>query len=97
MLEFQNIRISLPSYTINWSEEIFVVKNIQNAVPWAYKIADLNDEEIIGSFYEKEIQKTDQRKSRIEKVIKNEGDRLYVKCKGYDNSFNSWIDKKDLV
>ena len=41
--------------------------------------------------------KTNQQKFRIEKVIKRKGDKLYVKWKGYDNSFNSWIDKKDLV
>ena len=34
---------------------------------------------------------------RVEKVIKKNGDKLYVKWKGYDNSFNSWIDKKDIV
>ena len=34
---------------------------------------------------------------RIEKVLKRKGDKLYVKWKGYDISFNSWIDKKDLV
>ena len=37
------------------------------------------------------------KKFRTEKVIKRKGDKLYVKWKGYDNSFNSWIDKKDLV
>ena len=37
------------------------------------------------------------KKFRIEKVIKRKGDKLYVKCKGYDNSFNSWIDKKGIV
>ena len=41
--------------------------------------------------------KNDQQEFRIEKVIKKKGDKLYVKWKGYDNSFNSWIDKKDLV
>ena len=44
-----------------------------------------------------ELQKIDQRKFRIEKVIKKKGDKLYVKWKGYDNLFNSWTDKKDLV
>ena len=43
------------------------------------------------------MQKIDQQEFRIEKVIKKKGDKLYVKWKGYDNSFNSWIDKKDLV
>ena len=60
-------------------------------------INDLNGGEIIGTVYEKELQKTNQKEFRIEKVIKRKGDKLYVKWKGYDNSFNSWIDKKDLV
>ena len=55
---------------------------------------DLNSEEITGTFYEK---KTNQEEFKIEKVIKKKGDKIYVKWKGYDNSFNSWIDKKDLV
>ena len=54
-------------YTPSWSEEIFVVKNIKNTVPWTYVISDLNREEIVGSFYEKELQKTDQKEFRIEK------------------------------
>ena len=48
-------------------------------------------------FFENELQKTNQKKFRIEKVLKKKGDKLYVKWKGYDNSFNSWIDKKDIV
>ena len=62
-----------------------------------YVINDLNGEEITGTFYEKEMQKIDQQEFKIEKVIKKKGDKLYVKWKGYDISFNSWIDKKDLV
>ena len=85
------------AYMPNWSEEVFIVSKIKNTVPWTYAINDLNGEEIIGTFYEKELQKTNQNEFRIEKVIKRKGDKLYVKWKGYDNSFNSWIDKKDLV
>ena len=84
-------------YTANWSEEVFVINKVKNTVPWTYVINDLNGEEIIGTFYEKELQKTNQKEFRIEKVLKKKGDKLYVKWKGYDNSFNSWIDKKDLV
>ena len=76
-------------YTQNWSEEVFVISKIKNTVPWTYVISDLNGEEILGSFCEKELQKTNQEKFRIEKVIKRKGDKLYVKWKGYDNSFNS--------
>ena len=70
---------------------------MKNTVPWTYVIIDLNGEEIIGTFYEKELQKTNQQEFRIKKVIKIKGDKLYVKWKGYDSSFNSWIHKKDLV
>ena len=84
-------------YNQIWSEEVFVVSKIKNAVPWKKVISDLNGEKIAGSFYEKELQKTSQEKFRIEKVLKRKGDKLYVKWKGYDNSFNSWIDKKDLI
>ena len=74
-----------------------MIKKIKNTVSRAYVINDLNGEEITGTFYEKELQKIAQQEFRIEKVIKKKGDKLYVKWKGYDNSFNSWIDKKDLV
>ena len=84
-------------YTRNWSEEVFVIKNIRNAVPWTYVIDYLNGEKNTGTFYEKELQKIDQQEFRIEKVIRKKGDKLYVKCKGYDNSFNSWIGKKEVV
>ena len=55
---------------------------------------DINGEEIVGTFYKKELQKNNQEEFRIEKVVKRKGDKLYVKWKGNDNSFNSWIDKK---
>ena len=45
-------------YAPNWSEEVFVIKKVENTVPWTYVINDLNVEEIIGTFYEKELQKT---------------------------------------
>ena len=79
-----------------WSEKVFVVGKIKNTVPWTSVVNDLNNEKIIGSFYEKELQKTSQEKFRIGKVLKRKGDKLYVKWKEYDNCFNNWIDKKDL-
>ena len=83
-------------YTPNWSEEVFVIKKVKNTVPWTYVINDLNGE-IIETFYEKELQKPNQEEFRIEKAIKRKGNKIYVQWKGYDNSFNSWIDKKDLI
>ena len=85
-------------YMSNWSEEVFVIKKVKSTVPSTYVNNDLNGEEIIGTFYEKELQTTNQKELRIEKVLKRKGDKLYVKWKGYNNSFNSWIEKKkDLV
>ena len=54
-------------YTPNWSEEVFIVSKIKNTVPWTYVINDLNGVEIIGSFYEKKLQKTNQKEFRIKK------------------------------
>ena len=90
-------KIFAKGYMPNWSEEVVVIKKVKNTVPWTYVINDLNGEEITGTFYEKELQKTNQEGFRIEKVIRRKGDKLYVKWKGYNNSFNSWIDKASLV
>ena len=89
--------IFVKGYIPNWSEEVFEIKKVRNIVPWTYIINDLNGDEIIGTFYEKELQKTNRQEFRTEKAIKRKGDKLYVKCKGYDSSLNSWIDKKDLM
>ena len=98
VLKFQNTKTFFSKgYTQNCLEELFVVIEIKNTVPRTYVISDLNGEPIIGRFYEKELQNTSQEKFRIEKVLKRKGDKLYVKWKRYDNSFNSWIDKKDLI
>ena len=83
-------------YTPNWSEEVFAIKKVKNTVPWTYVINDLDGEEIIGIFYEKELQMTNKQEFTIEKVIKK-GDKLYAKWKVYDSLFNSWIDKKGLI
>ena len=68
-------------YKPYWSEEVFVISKIKNTVPRIYVINDLNGEEIIGIFYEKELWKTNKKEFRIEKVIKRKGDKLYVNGK----------------
>ena len=61
-----NVRISkhknvfAKGYTPNWSEEVFVIKKVKNALPWTYVMSDLNGEEIVGTFYENELEKTNQ-------------------------------------
>ena len=49
------------------------------------------------TFYEKELQKSKQKDFKVEKVIKRKSDKLYVKWKGFDNWFKSWIGKKNIV
>ena len=59
-----NVRISkyknifAKGYTPNWSEEVFLIKKVKNSVSWTYVISDLKGEDVVGTFYEKELQKT---------------------------------------
>ena len=78
----ENVRISqyknifAKGYTPNWSEEVFVINKIKNTVPWTYAISNLNGEKIIGSFYEKELQETNKKELRKEKVLQRKGDLI---------------------
>ena len=85
-------------YDLNWSEEVFLIKTVKNIVPWTDFISDLNVKEMIGTFYKKQLWKTNQKEFRVKKkVIKRKGDKLYVIWKVYDSSFNSWIYKKGMI
>ena len=84
-------------YTARWTEEIFTIKKIRETNPITYIIEDLQGEEIKGTFYEPELQKTEQQIYRIEKVIEKEKGKSFVKWKGYPDKFNSWVDNKDLI
>ena len=66
-------------YVPNWSEKLFVIKKVKNTVSWTKFICDIDGEVIAGIFYQKELQKINQKEFRIEKVIRKKGDRLYVK------------------
>ena len=66
-------------YVPNWSEKVFIVNEIKNTISWTYTISDLNGEPITGTFYEKEFQKTNQKRFRIKKVLQRKGDKWYVK------------------
>ena len=84
-------------YTTRWTEEIFTIVEVKRTSPVTYKIADLNGKEIMGTFYEPELQKTSQELFRIEKVIKRGKTKSPVKWKGYSGDFNSWVDNRDIV
>lgn len=75
-------------YTPRWTEEVFTISQVQYTTPVTYKI---------GTFYEQELQKTNQEVYRIEKVIKKGKTKSLVKWKGYPESFNSWINNEELT
>ena len=101
------IRISLkrrdvfdkPIGNVKWSEELFKIHDINMSDVIMYKLKDMNDEVIKGSFYEKELQKTKNTTGEyiIEKIIKTKNDKLFVKWRGCSNSFNSWFDKNNII
>ena len=84
-------------YTSRWTEEIFTIKEIRDTNPITYILEDLQGEEIKGTFYEPELQKSKQQVYRIEKVIEEENGRSLVKWKGYSDKFNSWVNNEDLI
>ena len=84
-----------PTGNIKWSEELFKIhsKNKSNVI--TYKIKDLNDEIIKGIFYEKELQKTKYTSGKyiIEKILKTNKNKKYVKWRGYSNNFTVGLTK----
>ena len=101
------VRISLkrrdifdkPSGNIKWSEELFKIHSINKSNVITYKIKDLNDEIIEGIFYEKELQKSKNISGVyvIEKIIRKNKNKYFVKWRGYSDEFNSWIDKDGII
>lgn len=84
-------------YMPRWTEEVFTVSQLQYTDPPTYKITDYNGDEIKGTFYEQELQKSNQEIYRIEKVIHKHGNKSLVKWIGYPESFNSWVDNESLI
>ena len=97
LLEYQNIKTFLQKAMFQLSLKNFLWLKKRKILCRGYVINDVKGEEIVGTFYEKELQKTNQKDFRAEKVIKRKGNKLYVQWKGCNSSFNSWIDKKDII
>lgn len=85
-------------YTPNWSTELFKVDKILPTNPYTYIIRDLHGQRISGSFYEYELQKSEEHDVYlVEKELKKRDDKVYVKWLGFDNTHNSWINKSDII
>lgn len=85
-------------YTPNWSNEIFVVKKVNQTNPITYILKDQNNQDIQGGFYKEELQKVQHPNIYlIEKVLRRKGNKVYVKWLGLDKTHNSWISKNDVL
>lgn len=85
-------------YTPNWTTEVFKIVKILPTTPATYTLKDLDDEIIFGCFYADELQKTNNKDIYlVEKIIRQSGDKLYVKWLGLADKANSWINKKDML
>ena len=101
------VRISLkrrtlfdkPTGNIKWSEQIYKIYKINKSNVITYQLKDMNNEIIKGQIFEKELQLTKNTTGEyiIEKILKTNKDKIYVKWRGYDNSFNSWINKNTVT
>ena len=84
-------------FTLNCSEEVFVIKKVKKLCQEHMLLMIFMEKNFFERFTKKNCKKTNQKEFRIEKVIKRKDDKLCVKWKGHNNSFNSWIDKKDIA
>ena len=100
------VRVSLlkntfeKGYTSNWSEQIYVIYDIKSSNVHYYYLKDLNGNEIDGIFYQEELLKTNMKENDlyiIEKIIKKVGNKYLVKWRGYDDTFNSYVNENDIV
>ena len=101
------VRISLkrrelfdkPTGNIKWSEQLYKIYKINKSNVITYQLKDMNNEIIKGQFYTKELQLTKNTTGEyiIEKILKTNFDKIYVKWRGYDSSFNSWINKNTVT
>ena len=100
------VRVSLlkntfeKGYTSNWSEQIYVIHDIKSSNVHYYYLKDLNGEKLDGTFYQEELLKTNINDNDfyvIEKIIKKVGNKYLVKWRGYDDTFNSYVNENDIV
>ena len=74
-----------------------LITKVKNTVLWTYVISDLKMKNCRKVLQKKVAKNKSKRVEKVEKVIKGKENDLYVKWKSYDNSFNSWVDEKDIV
>ena len=86
-------------YLPGWTEEVFIVSRVMPGAVTTYKIKEMDDTPLEGTFYMQDLQKvtvSDDDLYRVEKVLKRTGNKLLVHWKGWPDKYDSWIDKKDV-
>ena len=78
-------------FTPNWTEDVFTISSVKATKPQTYTIKDTLGESVQGAFYEQKLQLSAQVIFRIERVLKKKKNKVFVKWKGYSNTFNSWV------
>ena len=94
LLEGQNIKIFLQKITPQIGQKIFVIKKVEHTILWKYVINDLTEKKLLELLTKGKPKKTNLKEFRTQKTAKRKDKKLYVKWKGFNNSLNSWIDKK---
>ena len=80
----------------DWTEEVFTISSVKASKPPTYTIKDTLGEPVQGTFYEQELQLSEQEISRIERVLRKKKNQVFVKWKGYSDASNSWVPLTDF-
>ena len=92
-------RVFKKGYLSGWTEEVFIVSRVVPGSVVTYKIKEMDDTPLEGTFYSQDLEKvtvSDDDLYRVEKVLKRKGNKLLVRWKGWPDKYDSWIDKKDV-
>ena len=95
----KKFRVFKKSYLPGWTEEVFIVSRVVPGSVVTYRIKEMDDTPLEGTFYSQDLQKvtvSDDDLYRVEKVLKRKGNKLLVRWKGWPDKYDSWIDKKDV-
>jgi hypothetical protein len=85
-------------YLPNWSNELFTISKVQPTIPVTYLLTDSTGEQLKGSFYNEELQKSNTDNVYfIEKILRRKGDKMLVRWSGFDKKHDSWISKSDVI
>ena len=96
----KKVRSFKKSYLPGWTEEVFVVRQVNKGTIHTYKVEEWDGTPLEGTFYEQDLQKVnvaDNDIFRIEKIVKRKGKKILVQWKNWPNKYNSWIEKNQLT